>query len=95
MAAYVVADIIVKDAARYEDYKRDVAASMEKFGGRFLVRGGAAKAFEGGWQPERLVILEFPDMAALESWYRSPEYAPLLALRLACSDGRLIGVEGI
>jgi uncharacterized protein (DUF1330 family) len=94
MAAYVIADIAVKDAAKYEDYKRGVAATVEKFGGRFLIRGGLVKAFEGDWQPERLVVIEFPDLKTLEDWYRSADYAPLLALRLAASDGRLIAIEG-
>jgi uncharacterized protein (DUF1330 family) len=96
MAAYLIADIAtISDAARYEDYKRGVAATVEKVGGRFLVRGGSAKTVEGDWQPGRVVVIEFPDMATLESWYRSSDYAPLLALRLACSDGRLIAVEGV
>jgi uncharacterized protein (DUF1330 family) len=94
MAAYVVADIVVKDTAKYDDYKRGVSATVEKFGGRFLVRGGSAKTFEGDWRPERLIIIEFPDMASLEGWYRSADYGPLLSLRLAASDGRLIAIEG-
>jgi uncharacterized protein (DUF1330 family) len=95
MAAYVIAHIAeINNAARYEDYKRGVAATVGKFGGRFLVRGGSAKTLEGDWRPGRVVVIEFPDMAALESWYRSSDYAPLLAIRLACSDGRLIAVEG-
>jgi len=94
MPAYVVADIVVNDDKAYETYKSGVADTVTKFGGRFLVRGGAAKSFEGGWQPQRLVIIEFPDMARLEAWYHSADYAPLLAIRLKASDGRLIGVQG-
>lgn len=94
MSAYVVADIVVKDAAAYETYKSGVAATLTRFGGRFLVRGGEAKPFEGGWEPQRLVIIEFPDMERLEAWYHSAEYAPLLAIRLKASDGRLVAVQG-
>jgi uncharacterized protein (DUF1330 family) len=94
MAAYVIADIEVNDAVGYEAYKKDVGASLDKYGGRFVVRGGAVKPFEGGWQPSRIVVIEFPDMARLEAWYNSPEYKPLLDLRLAATTGRLIGVEG-
>ena len=94
MAAYVIADIEVKDASAYESYKQGVAATVEKFGGRFLVRGGAVTPHEGGWKPTRVVVIEFPDMAKLEAWYSSPDYKPLLALRLAASTGNLIAVEG-
>ena len=95
MSAYVIADIEVQDAAAYDTYRRGVEATVAKFGGRFLVRGGAVKAVEGAWCPKRLVVLEFPDMAALDAWYASPDYKPLLDIRLGASTGRLIAAEGI
>ncbi len=94
MPAFVIADIEVRDAAAYDAYKKDVGATLAKFGGRFVVRGGAVKPYEGGWNPQRVVVIEFPDMATLDAWYRSPEYKPLLDLRLAATSGRLIAVEG-
>lgn len=94
MPAYVFAEIKVRDALAYEDYKRGVQTTVTKFGGRFLVRGGATTTFEGDWQPARLVLIEFPDMAKLEAWYRSPDYKPLLDMRLAAADGNLIAIEG-
>jgi uncharacterized protein (DUF1330 family) len=94
MPAYVIADIEVDDAAAYEAYKRDVGASVNKFGGRFIVRGGPVVPHEGGWCPQRIVVIEFPDMASLDAWYKSAEYKPLLDLRLAATRGRLIAVEG-
>lgn len=94
MPAYVIAEIEVKDAAAYEAYKRDVGATVEKFAGRFVVRGGAVVPHEGGWNPQRVVVIEFPDMAMLEAWYHSTHYKPLLDLRLAATKSRLIAVEG-
>lgn len=95
MPAYVIADIEVKDAAAYESYRNGVEPTVKRYGGRFLVRGGAVAAVEGAWCPQRLVVIEFPDMAALEAWYASPEYAPLLKVRLGASTGRLIKAQGI
>jgi uncharacterized protein (DUF1330 family) len=95
MSAYVIADIEVKDARAYETYRNGVEPTVRKYGGRFIVRGGQVSAVEGAWCPQRLVVIEFPDMAALEAWYASPDYAPLLELRLAASTGRLIKVEGV
>ena len=94
MAAYVIADIEVNDASAYEAYKKGVAATVEKFGGRFLVRGGAVTPCEGDWNPKRVVVLEFPDMGTLDAWYRSADYKPLLEMRLAATNSRLIAVEG-
>ena len=94
MAAYVIGEIEVTDPASYEDYRKQVLATIQKYGGKFLVRGGRIEALEGGWAPKRVVLLEFPTMQQLEKWYRSPEYAPLIKLRQKASKGKLILVEG-
>lgn len=95
MAAYVIADIDVRDAAAYETYKQGVQATVDKYGGRFLVRGGEVTPVEGGWKPKRMIVIEFPDMASLERWYASPEYKPLLDIRLGASEGNLVKVMGL
>ncbi|MGE0155357.1 MAG: DUF1330 domain-containing protein [Reyranellaceae bacterium] len=95
MPAYVVAEVDVTDAAAYEDYRKLVLPTIEKYGGRFLVRGGKVETKEGGWQPPRLVIVQFPSMAQAQAWYHSPEYAPALAIRTKASRSRLIIAEGV
>jgi uncharacterized protein (DUF1330 family) len=94
MAAYVIGDIEVTDSAAYDDYRKQVLATVEKFGGRFAVRGGAVEPLEGGWAPKRLVMVEFPTLEQARKWYRSSEYAPLIQLRQKASRGRLVLVEG-
>jgi len=95
MAAYVIGEIEVTDPASYEDYRKQVLATIQKYGGKFLARGGSVEALEGGWAPKRLVLLEFPSIDQLRTWYRSPEYAPLIKLRQKASKGRLVAVEGV
>jgi uncharacterized protein (DUF1330 family) len=66
--------------------------------GRYLTKGGSHKFPEGGhWKPERVVIIEFPDMQSLDNGYSSPEYQPLLALRKQCTSDldMLITLEGL
>ena len=58
------------------------------------MRGGKVEPLEGGWAPKRIVVLEFPSLEQAQNWYRSPEYAPLIALRQRASRGKLILVEG-
>lgn len=94
MPAYVIGDIEVTDPAVYDEYRKQVPATVAKYGGRFLVRGGKVEPLEGGWSPRRVVTLEFPSMEQAQKWYRSEEYAPLLQLRQRASRGRLILVEG-
>jgi uncharacterized protein (DUF1330 family) len=94
MAAYVIADIRVTDPAAYEPYRPLAAASIARFGGRFLVRGGQTVLLEGAPAPERIVVIEFPDAATAQRWYQSEEYQAALKIRQAASHGRLILVDG-
>jgi len=94
MAAYVIGDIEVTDQGIYDDYRKQVLATVEKYGGRFAVRGGKVEPLEGGWSPKRIVLLEFPSFEQAQKWYRSPEYAPLIKLRQKGARGRLLIVEG-
>ena len=95
MAAYVVVQVDVKDPVRYEAYKTMVPPTFEKYGGRFLVRGGKTHAMEGDWAPSRFVLVEFPSVEQAKAWWGSPDYAEAKALRQATSDSQLIIAEGI
>ena len=95
MPAYLFADVAVTDPTGYEQYRQQVTATIEAFGGRYLVRGGATEVLEGDWTPKRLVILEFADMARLKAWYQSAEYRPLIELRQRTTISTLVAVEGI
>jgi uncharacterized protein (DUF1330 family) len=94
MAAYVIADVHVKDPERYHNYRAMVPASLEKYGGKFLVRGGKVDKLEGSREPGRVVVLEFPTIEQARRWYDSPEYREARALRLSTADSHLIIVEG-
>ena len=94
MAAYVIADVTIKDPETYAEYRKQVPATVAKHGGRFLVRGGPWESLEGAWRPGRVVVIEFPDLAAAKAWYGSQEYGPLIRLRQSASAGHLILVEG-
>jgi uncharacterized protein (DUF1330 family) len=94
MAAYVVAEVEVTDPAVYEEYRKLVPSTIAKYGGKYLVRGGAVDVKEGGWQPKRLVVLEFASMDQARTWYHSPEYAPALALRTKAARSKVLLVEG-
>jgi uncharacterized protein (DUF1330 family) len=94
MAAYIIADIRVTDPASYDQYRPLAGASIARFGGRFVVRGGEVDLLEGEPQPERIVVIEFPDADTARQWYRSAEYQAALKIRQAASRGRVVLVEG-
>ena len=94
MPAYVIADVQVTDPAGYEPYRPLAGASIARFGGRFVVRGGKADLFEGAPVPERIVVIEFPDAETARRWYHSDEYQQALKIRQVNSTARVILVEG-
>jgi uncharacterized protein (DUF1330 family) len=94
MAAYVLAEIEITNAEGYREYTRAVPATIEKYGGRFLVRGNPCHVLEGDWPERRRVLLEFPSTEAARKWWDSTEYAQPRALRRANSNGRLLLMEG-
>ena len=94
MAAYVIAEIDVHDPASYDNYGGGVPASLAKYGGRFLVRGGAIESKEGGWQPSRLVVIEFSSMDKAREWYNSPEHQAILPIRQKAANSKVVFVEG-
>ena len=94
MPAYVIADVDVTDAETYREYTALVPASLEPFGGRFLVRGPEVERLEGDWEPHRLVVIEFPSLEQAHAWYSSPRYEEAKAIRLRASRGSLLLVDG-
>lgn len=95
MAAYFIVEIDVQDGAAFEEYRKQVPATIAKYGGRYLVRGGRTETLEGDWQPKRVVVLEFPSLEQAKKFYDSPEYGPLKALRLRAAKSKLLLVEGL
>ena len=95
MPAYVIFDVEIRDLARYQDFMSQVKPALEAIGARYLARGGAHWVHEGDWSPRRIVILEFPSMAAWEAFYNGPVYQGLKQIRDECSSARLVSVEGL
>jgi len=95
MPAYFIVDVEVTDPVGFEEYRKLVPATVQKYGGRFLVRGGAAETLEGDWQPKRVVVLEFPSLEQAKRWYDSEDYRDPKALRFKAAKTSLILVEGV
>ena len=95
MSAYVIAEVEVTDPETFEEYRKLVPPTIEAFGGRYVVRGGAVGSLEGGWQPKRMVVIEFDDTECAKAWHDSELYAPAKALREASTNTRMIVVDGV
>jgi uncharacterized protein (DUF1330 family) len=95
MPAYLIAEIQVRDAATYGEYTARTPSIIAKFGGRFIVRGGAVQTLEGESRHPRIVIVEFPSVQAARAFYDSPEYQAAKDIRTSASDARFRIVAGV
>jgi uncharacterized protein (DUF1330 family) len=95
MSSYVIVDINITDPVGYEGYKQLAESTIQLFGGKYLVRGGACEIMEGDWPTGRLIILEFGSVEKAKAWLDSPEYAPARAMRHMYAISKMIMVEGV
>ena len=94
MSALMIVDLSVHDTERYKGYVKLVPELIEKHHGKYLVRGGNVEVMEGKWQPERLIVLEFPSVAYARSFLEDPEYQPVAEIRHASASTNLVIAEG-
>jgi len=94
MPAYVIVDIDVLDPVGYEQYRNLAGATVEKYGGKYIVRGGKNEVLEGDWCPKRIVILRFDSIARAKEWLNSTEYCEPRKMRHRTARANMIVVEG-
>ena len=90
---YWIARIDVRDSERYKDYISAAKPAFEKYGAKFLARGGKYHVLEGQARG-RNVVIEFPSVEAALDCYNSPEYQAAKAIRITVADGEMLVVEG-
>ncbi len=95
MTAYAIVDLDIFDIADYLKYQRAIRPLLQSFAARYLVRGGELEVIEGSYQPQRIIIVEFPSMEELIDFYNSPDYQALEEQRRACSRATVIAVRGV
>jgi uncharacterized protein (DUF1330 family) len=81
MTAFFIATTTVKDMEKFQDYAGKAAQTFAPFGGELVIRGTADQTLAGASNHQAVSVVRFPDMEALEAWYRSPDYQALIPLR--------------
>ena len=94
MPAYLIVDLEVTDPGGYEEYKKLAGATVEKYGGKYIVRGGKTEVLEGNWDPKRVVVIEFESIERAKAWLNSPEYREPRKMRHGTARTNIIVVEG-
>ena len=95
MPAYVIVDVTTYNREEMEEYRRQTPATISAFDGKFIVRGGQTTILEGEWNPERIVVLEFPTADKAREWWNSDLYANPKLLRQGAGITKMILVEGV
>jgi uncharacterized protein (DUF1330 family) len=95
MSAYLIVEIEVTDPVGYEEYKKQAAATVHAYGGKYIVRGGKTEVLEGDWQPKRIVILQFDSMERAREWLHCEEYREPRKQRHATAKTNMVLVEGM
>ena len=96
MPAYVIADVSVSDPEQYKAYQQLSPGAVAAAGGRFVVRGGRSEVLEGSWQPQRMVVIEFPDYDTARAFYDSPAYRQARQTRAgATAFFNMVVIEGL
>jgi len=95
MSAYVIVEIDVLDPVGYEEYKKLAGATVEKYGGKYIVRGGRTEVLEGNWRPKRIVVLQFESMQRAREWLNCEEYRDPRKMRHRTAETKMILVEGV
>lgn len=95
MTAYAVAHMRqVTPGPQIVEYLQKIDATLEPFGGRFIVHGGDVEVIENSW-PGFLIVIEFPDRGQARGWYHSPAYQEILALRTGNSQSDVVFADGV
>lgn len=94
MPAYIIVEVEIHNPKEYEEYRKLTPLSLGKYQGKFIVRGGKTETLEGNWNPQRIVVLQFPTMELARQWWASEEYAPARAIRYRTATSKMIAIEG-
>ena len=95
MPAFVIVEIDILDPAGYEEYKKLAGATVDNYGGKYIVRGGRTEVLEGDWKPKRIVVLQFDSRQHAKDWLNSEEYRESRKMRHRTARTNMILVEGM
>jgi uncharacterized protein (DUF1330 family) len=95
MPAFVIVEVNIHDLKEYEEYKKLTPEAIAAFNGRFIIRGGRTITLEGDWNPERIVVLEFPTVERANEWWNSEIYKKAKVIRQRAAKTKMIIVEGV
>lgn len=95
MKGYIIVEVSITDPQEYEEYKKLTPAAVAAYDGKFIVRGALTESLEGDWQPERVVVLEFPSVERAKEWWHSEIYSKAKEIRQRTAKTKMLVVAGV
>jgi len=92
--AYLILDFSITDLSAFMEYVQKIPAYIEKHSGKYIVEGVKPRTIEGAWEPDTIVLLEFPTKENAESFLTDPEIQELFKIRHRTTKSNLVLVEG-
>ena len=94
MPTYLVSLIRITAPERFQEYVPIATSAVAKYGGRFVVRGGAPDMMEGSLGANRVVVIEFESREQAKRFYDSPEYRVAREVRAGAADFNMSIADG-
>jgi uncharacterized protein (DUF1330 family) len=95
MPGYIIAKVKISDMDKYQQYMKATPATIFKYNGKIIVRGGENTTLEGEPINERVVVIEFPSLEMAKNWYNSIEYQNAKKLREGAAEASFYAISGI
>lgn len=93
MPVFIVSRVDIPEPQALAKYMADAPATVEAYGGRYIVRSSQIDPLEGDTTCDRVVVLEFPSQERALAWYHSPEYRALRDLRQRAATASILLVQ--
>lgn len=95
MSAFLICDVQVKNREKLKEYLSLSEHTLALYGGKFHAQAGKVELIEGTWNPNVIIVAEFPSMDKAKEWYNSEEYAKALKVKPEALDRNMIIVDGL
>ncbi|PUE08731.1 hypothetical protein B9Z51_07230 [Limnohabitans sp. T6-5] len=83
----------VKNPAKWAEYRSQVLATLQPWGGELVFRGHQVKALSGSCPHADVVVIRFPAVANADAWHASAAYQALIPIRQEAADVVLLTYE--
>jgi uncharacterized protein (DUF1330 family) len=95
MRGYITVDVSITDMEGFMEYASRIPVLMEKYGGRYIVKGAEPEVIrQGGESPQFVVIIEFPSVGAADGFIEERSKSELIEIFNRSTVGRILKVEG-